>query len=108
MSSERSSEKWRLLLDDEPGNELLRFTYAKALMDEGNFLEAATQFERLVFDQPDYALGWAFLARCRLNAGDKEGARKAAESGLPIALAQKHEVPELEILSVLDEINSEF
>lgn len=99
---------WKALLADEPDNELVRFTYARRLMDAGRPVEAVPHLERLVADQADYALAWAFLARCRLQAGDRVGARAACEQGLPIALRQRHEVPESEIRAVLDELDSEF
>ena len=99
---------WKAILEDEPDNELVRFTYAKALIDESRFQEAEPEFARLVRENPDYALAWAFLARCRLQIGDRDGARQACERGLPVTRAQKHEVPEAEMLAVLDELDSEF
>jgi predicted Zn-dependent protease len=100
--------EWQGLLDEEPDNELIRFSLARQLLEEKRFAEAVPHFERLVKDQPDYALAWAFLARARLQAGDREGARAACEQGLPHALAQRHETPEDEIRAVLDELDSEF
>ncbi len=103
-----SSEKWKHLLFEDPENELVRFSLAKALMDEKKWNEAKVEFEELVKIKKDYALAWAFLARCRLESGDRSGAKTAAEIGLPIARAQKHEVPTDEILAVLEELDSEF
>lgn len=101
-------EDWKALLEEEPDNELVRFTYARDLMEVGRFDEAVPHFERLVADQNDYALAWAFLARARLAVGDRDGARRACDQGLPHALAQRHETPETEIRAVLDELDSEF
>ena len=103
-----SSDKWRRLLTDDPSNELVRFSLAKALLDEGRNGEAVGHFDILVKEKPDYALAWAFLARARLMTGDKDGARRACEQGLPVARAQKHEVPTDEILAVLEELESDF
>jgi predicted Zn-dependent protease len=103
-----SSDKWKNLLTDDPENELVRFSLAKALMDEKKWKEAGREFESLVHLKKDYALAWAFLARCRLESGDRDGARTAAEMGLPIARAQKHEIPTDELLAVLEELESEF
>lgn len=108
VTATMSSEKWRGLLDLDPSNELVRFSFAKALLDENKWAEAAKHFETLVKEKADYALAWAFLARARLMAGDKVGARRACEMGLPIARAQKHEVPTDEILAVLEELESDF
>ncbi|MBS1984841.1 MAG: hypothetical protein JST16_11790 [Bdellovibrionales bacterium] len=102
------SDEWKLLLADEPDNELVRFSFAKALMDEKSWLPAAEQFEILVAQNPDYAIAWAFLARCLLNAGERERARDACDLGMPAAKRLNHEVPIEEIESVLEELDSEF
>jgi predicted Zn-dependent protease len=103
-----SSERWKNLLVEDPDNELVRFSLAKALMDEKKWQDAVREFEQLVTLKKDYALAWAFLARAKLEIGDREGARVAAETGLPIARMQKHEIPTDEILAVLEELESEF
>ncbi len=102
------SDEWKLLLESEADNELVLFSYAKALMDESRWKESAVAFGDLVNLNPDYALAWAFLARTRLQSGDRKGARDACNLGMPIALAQRHEVPADEIRAVLEELESEF
>lgn len=103
-----TTQEWQELLDEEPTNELIRFSLAKSLFDEKKFSEALKHFEYLVTHQDDFALAWSFLARCHLEAGDEVKAREAAEKGLALALSQKHEVPEMEARAVLDELDSEF
>ncbi len=102
------SDDWKSLLADEPDNELLRFSYAKALMDERRWSEAAPEFRRLVAEKPDYAIAWGFLARTLLESGDRDGAREACTRGLPVARAFNHEVPIEEIEAVLEELDAEF
>ncbi|MEO5666922.1 MAG: tetratricopeptide repeat protein [Bdellovibrionota bacterium] len=103
-----NSSEWKSLLEDEPDNELLRFSYAKALMDERDFARAAGVFGELVDEKPDYVIAWAFLARSLLESGDRDGARRAAEAGMPLALKFNHEVPIEELEAVLEELSSEF
>lgn len=103
-----NSSEWKALLEDEPDNELLRFSFAKALMDERSFVSAAAEFRKLIDQTPDYVIAWAFLARSLLESGDKDGARAAATTGLPLALKFNHEVPIEEIEAVLEELDSEF
>ena len=102
------STDWKVLLDEEPDNELLHFSYAKALMDEREWQLAANEFQSLVKAKPDYVIAWAFLARVLLEAGDRDAARKAAETGMPLALKFNHEVPIEELESVLEELDSDF
>jgi tetratricopeptide (TPR) repeat protein len=99
---------WMALLEDEPDNELVRFTVAKHLMDAQKWPEARIHFEKLVQNKADYALAWAFLARCLMSEGLKDEAREVCEKALPIARAQKHEIPLGELEAVMAELDSEF
>ena len=103
-----NSQEWKVLLDDEPDNDLLHFSYAKALMDERVWGPAAIEFQKLVEQKPDYVIAWAFLARSLLEGGDLEGARKAVDTGMPLARAFNHDVPIEELESVLEELDSDF
>ena len=103
-----TADEWRDILADDPGNELVRFSMAKELTAEKRWTEAASEFAELVARKPDFALAWSFLARARLAAGDRDGARRACAEGMPVALKQRHEVPTDELQAVLDELDSEF
>lgn len=104
----RSSDDWKQFLDEDASNELIRFSYAKALLDEKKWALAAEQFQLLVKHQNDFALAWAFLAKalCRLKRFDE--CREACEIGLRHTRAQNHQVPEDEILAVMEELDGEF
>ena len=103
-----SADEWKALLDDEPDNELVRFSYAKALMDARRWHEAAAQFEALVNQDPNYAIAWAHMARCFLNAGDKVKARATCERGWPSVRKLNHELPIEELEAIEAELDSEF
>jgi predicted Zn-dependent protease len=102
------SDRWWPLLEEDPDNELIRFSYAKALYDEKKWALAVPHFTKLVEADPEYALAWAFLARAAFEAGDRERARKACQDGYPIAKKQCHEIPLDEIESVLRDLESDF
>jgi len=104
----KDSDKWRQILETDPDDELLLFSFAKALYDEKNWSEAAPIFQKLVGLKPDYALAWAFLARSLLESGDRKAAERACQSGLPVARKQCHEIPLEEIESVLADLKSDF
>ncbi len=103
-----NSSDWKSLLVDEPDNELIHFSFAKALLDERQWLGASEEFKKIVKAKPDYVIAWAFLARSLLEAGDRDGAREAAEYGMPLARAFNHEVPIEELESILEELDSDF
>ena len=102
------SDEWKVLLEEEPDNELVRFSYAKALLDEKSWAAAVLEFERLVAQDPDYVIAWAFLARSALNAGDRAKARLAVDKGLPAARRFGHQDPITELEAVNRELESDF
>lgn len=103
-----SSQRWRDLLNEEPDNELVRFSLAKALIEEKRFGDALEHLSEIIKVQPDFALAFGMLGRCYLAVGKKDQARQMAEQGLALSLEQKHEVPEMEARAVLEELDSEF
>lgn len=103
-----NSQEWATLLEDDPDNELLRFSLAKTLMDEKRWAPAAKEFAYLTQKNPDYAIAWAFLARCYLRNGDRDAAQAACDKGMPAAQKLGHEVPIEELEAILDELNSSF
>ncbi len=103
-----SLERWKSLYQEDPENELIVFSYAKALYDEKIWNEAVPLFEKLVIDNPEYALAWAFLARSAFEAGDRTRAERACKDGYPVAKKQCHEIPLEEIESVLRDLESDF
>jgi len=103
-----SADEWLSVYQDDPSNELVCFTAAKALCDEKRLGEALPLLENVVKMQQDFALAYGMLGRVYLNLGRRDDARVAAEKGLELSLAQKHEVPEMEARAVLDELDSEF
>lgn len=102
------SAAWKELLVDDPENELVHFSYAKALMDEKQWKEAASEFSILTKNNSEYAIAWAFLARCLLRSGDKLGAKSACDLGMPAARKLNHEIPIEELEAVMEELESEF
>ena len=104
-----SISRYQTLLDDQPENELLHFSLAKALFDARRVPEAALHFRRALEVKPDWMVVAILLAQCALKMGDKTLARQYYEYALPLAIGQKHEGPELEIreaLAVLEEMDA--
>ena len=101
-------KKWKDLYQEDPENELVLISLAKAYLDAEMYLEASRSYQSLVELQPDFALAWALLARSHLRLGELDKARLTAQEALRLAVHQKHEVPEMEARSVLDELDAEF
>jgi predicted Zn-dependent protease len=97
-------ERWRKVVEAQPGNDLARFSYAKALFDALKFDEARAQFESALARKPDWMVVQILLGRCFLATGDKAGARAAFERGLELAVAQHHEGPQAELEQLLADL----
>lgn len=96
------------LLKDDPSDELLGITAAQKLLAVGRRTEALPILESLVAAKPDFVLAWGYLARLKLDLGDREGARKAVLFALPEARRQDHEVPIAELEAVEQDLESDF
>lgn len=80
-----------------PDNELLRFSLGKALLDAGQFDEAEKHLAVAFAKKSDWMVVAMLLARCALQRGDKDTARKYYERALQLAIEQHHAGPEAEI-----------
>ncbi len=87
-----------------PENELGRFSLGKALFDRGEFTEAREHLAKALARKPDWMVVQILLGKCDLAAGDREGARKAFERALDLAIAQHHEGPQAELEAQLADL----
>lgn len=92
------------MLDQNPGNGLARFSLAKALFDAGRHAEASAHFQAAVNTKPDWMLAHILLGKCHLQLGARDAARAAFETGLRLAIEQRHEGPQAEMESMLAEL----
>ncbi|WP_457422467.1 PA2778 family cysteine peptidase [Roseateles sp. P5_E7] len=82
----RAALAYRTLLARWPGNLLAGIGLGNTLNAAGDAAGARAAFEAVVA-QHDSAVAWINLARLRLDAGDRSGARTAAQQGLQRANA---------------------
>lgn len=82
----RAAVAYRTLLARWPGNPLAGIGLGNTLNAAGDAAGARDAFEA-VAQQHDSAVAWINLARLRLDAGDRAGARAAAQRGLQRATA---------------------
>lgn len=97
-------ERWERAVSAQPGNDLARFSLAKALFDAGRHAEAKGHFETALSRKPDWMVVQILLGRCHLALGDTASARGAFQKGLDLAIAQHHEGPQAELEQLLSEI----
>ena len=82
-----------IMLEQNPDNELTRFSLGKALFDEGDYAAAQKQLAQALASKPDWMVVQILLARCELNLGNKAAARPALERAKELAIKQGHVGP---------------
>jgi tetratricopeptide (TPR) repeat protein len=100
-------EKYQRLLEQFPGNELARFSLAKAFYDLGRFEEAKQNFSIALKAKPDWMVVQILLGRCDLALGNKREAIQAFEKARDLAIVQHHEGPLAEMEELLDQLDRE-
>jgi Flp pilus assembly protein TadD len=92
-------------LEKNPGNELARFSLAKARFDAGQFAGAKEHFVLALARKPDWMVAQILLGKCELALGHREAAKAAFTRALQLAIEQNHEGPRAEVEQLLAELN---
>lgn len=93
------------LLQQQPGNDLFRFSLAQALLSAERLAEAEPHLRQCAAAKADWMIPRILLGKLLLRSGRTEEARGLLEEALALAIAQSHETPEAEIRALLSEIN---
>ncbi|HAM70147.1 MAG TPA: molecular chaperone DnaJ [Verrucomicrobiales bacterium] len=99
-----SVERFQKMLEQNPGNNLARFSLGKALFDAGRFAEAKGHLVEALARKPDWMLVQILIGKCELALGDRAAARASFRRGLELAVAQHHEGPQAEMESALADL----
>ncbi len=99
-----SIERWQKLVDQQPNNELARFSLGKAWFDLGQFAAAKEQFQIALARKADWMVAQILVGKCEQALGDKMAAKSAFERALQLAIAQHHEGPQAELEELLQEL----
>lgn len=92
------------LVQQQPTNDLFRFSLAQALVAGGRPAEAEPHLQRCVAAKADWMIPRILLGKVLLRRGDAAAARVLLEEALALAIAQAHEAPEAEVRALLGEI----
>ncbi len=103
MTADRIA-RFRRLIEDNPDNELARYSLGTALFDDGKFEEAQQHLERALEHKRDWVLAYIYRARCLLKLGREDEARGLLETGRKYSVQQGHDGPIEEIDEILEEM----
>ncbi len=98
------SARFQTLVDQQPANELFRFSLAQALIDEGRAADAIPHLELCASKKADWMVARILLGKSLLATGRREEARRWLEESLHLAVEQHHEEPEAEVRALLRDL----
>ncbi len=96
--------RWQKLVEQQPHNELARFSLGKAWFDLGQFAAAREQFQIALARKPDWMVAQILIGKCEQALGNHGAAKPAFERALQLAIAQHHEGPQAELEELLAEL----
>jgi tetratricopeptide (TPR) repeat protein len=79
-------EALKKLLQIDPNDEVAYFGLGKALMDEGQFVEAAAYLEQCIKVKPAYSAAYLALVESLLKIDNKDRARQVCQEGHAVSL----------------------
>jgi len=98
------SRQFAVLVEQQPDNELFRFSLAQALLAEGRPADAIEHLVRCAGKKPEWMMPRILLGKALLGLGRRAEAKPWLEEALKLALAQDHEDPAQELRSILTEL----
>jgi tetratricopeptide (TPR) repeat protein len=96
---------FQALVDEDPDNELARFSLGQALFEAERHADAEPHFRRTCELQPDHMLAYLRRAECLLARGLASEARPLLLQTIALAKAQNHVGPRLDAEALLEEID---
>jgi len=99
------SRQFAALVEQQPENELFRFSLAQALLAEGRPADAIEHLVLCAGRKPEWMMPRILLGKALLGLGRRAEAKPWLEAALKLALAQDHEDPAREMQALLAELN---
>src|SRR4051812_17260069 len=98
------SAHFAALVAQQPGNELFRFSLAQALLAENQPAAAIEHLQACADKKPDWMMPRILLGKTLLSLGRKAEAKPWLEVALRLAIAQDHDDPAQELMTILAEL----
>ncbi len=98
------STQFAALVEQQPANELFRFSLAQALLAEGRPADAVEHLALCAGKKPEWMMPRILLGKTLLALGRRAEAKPWLEQALQLARAQDHEDPAREMSALLAEL----
>jgi predicted Zn-dependent protease len=97
-------EQFRTLVEQQPDNEMFRFSLAQALVADGRGEEAVPHYAACVAKKTDWMMARILLGKLLVQLGRRTDAKPLLEEALRLAVDQNHEDPERELRGLLADL----
>jgi len=95
------SVSFQALVEQNPENEMFRFSLGQALVQEDKPGDAIPHLQVCVDRKPDWMMPHILLGKSLLADGQRAAARPILAAALELAVTQNHETPEGELRALL-------
>src|SRR5262245_10090184 len=85
--------RYRNMVEGDPDDDLAHFRLGQALMDDGQFVEAAKSFARTLELSPGFSRVYQFFAECLIKQGQNEKAIEVLTKGWTTASERGDRLP---------------
>ncbi len=100
-----NSEIFAAKVQADPNNQLFRFSYGQALLNEGRADEAVEHLTYCSKARNDWMLARILLGKALIATGETEAAKAILQDALRLAIEQHHEDPEAEVRQMLADLD---
>lgn len=101
------SARFQALVEQQPDNEMFRFSLGQALLEEGRAGDAIPHLQFCAGRRDDWMMARILLGKAMIATGDRQGARGVLQNALSLAITQHHETPEAELRALLADLPNE-
>ena len=98
------SERFQTLVDQNPDNELYRFSLAQALIKENRPGQAEPHLRLCIEKRPDWMVAYIMLGHALIELERRDEAKPIFQTAHRLAVEQEHEEPETELNALLEQM----
>lgn len=98
--------RYRNMVQGDPDDDLAHFRLGQALMEDGQFAEAATAFERTLELSPGFSRVFQFLGECHIKQGQTDKAVEVLTKGWVTADERGDRIPKEAIAKLLTSLGA--
>ena len=101
-------EQFRKMANDDPNNELGHFSLGRALLEDGQYADAAKAFRRVIALNPNLSKTYQLLGQALLQLGDarRQEAIETLSDGVRIAHSRGDLMPKNEMTRMLQDLGA--